>query len=76
MSVDLVMKSIEQNGVLDNNFWLVMELSNGDSFKYHIINCNHRFQAFKQLGIKEARALVFAKLEKNIYNLIADIYIT
>ena len=28
------MKSIEQNGVLDNNFWLVMELSNGGNFKY------------------------------------------
>ena len=69
------MKSIEQNGVLDNNFWLVMELSNGSSFKYHTIDCNHRFQAFKQLGIKEARALVFVELEKVVYNLIAGIYI-
>ena len=69
------MKSFEQNGVLDNNFWLVMELSNGGSFKYRAIDCNHRLQAFKQLGIKEARALVFAELEEDVCSLIAGICI-
>ena len=35
-----------------------------------------RLQAFKQLGIKEARTLVFAELEEDVYNLIAGICIT
>ena len=34
-----------------------------------------RLQAFKQLGIKEARALVFAELEEDVCSLIAGIRI-
>ena len=52
-----------------------MELSNAGTFEYHAIDCNHRLQAFKQLGIKEARALVFVELEKDVCSLIAGICI-
>ncbi len=70
--VDTIMKSIKKNGVLEEHFWLIMKLEKPDGqFIYRAIDCNHRLIAFKNLGIKEARALVFEPLPEDLYNLIA-----
>jgi hypothetical protein len=57
---------------LEEHFWLVEKLENPqNNINYRAIDCNHRMMAYKSLGIKTARALVFQHLDEETYNLIA-----
>ena len=75
--VDKIVKSIQLNGVLAHNFWMIEENNSEDNLAHHYraIDCNHRLVAFSQLKIETAKCLVFPHLNDAKYDKIAGIII-
>ncbi len=61
-------ESIEKNGVLEINIWLVEDRGDGN---LHAIDCNHRRQAFINRKIETALGLIFPKLNEEEYMIMA-----
>ena len=73
--VQTIITSIKSQGVLEEHFWYIMmaEKPVGDKI-YIAIDCNHRLMAYKSLGFKTAKCLVFPPLPMETYNQIACMF--
>ena len=70
--IQTIISSIESQRILEEHFWYIMMAEKPIGEKIYIaIDCNHRLMAYKSLGIKTAKCLIFPNLPIETYDHIA-----